>query len=330
MKVRVFSGEDIVRALPMAEAVEMVKDAYAQLSSKEAQSPVRTVLDLKSSGGVALIMPSYLAKTGAVGAKVVTVLSQNPQCGLPTTQALLVLFDAKTGSPTAIFEGTLLTRLRTGAATGAATQIFSRAESKNLALFGAGGQAFHQILGVLAVRKIEQIQIFDILEARVDALIGELTLHFGSQRTKILKARSAAEALEGADVVVTVTNSYTPVFDGSWLAAGTHINALGSFKPEMQEVGEGVIRRARVFVDSRSACMEEAGDIIIPLRKGLITESAILAEIGEVIQGMKPGRRDAREITYFKSVGNAVQDIAIAQAVLGKASEMGVGLEVDL
>lgn len=330
MKIRVLRADDIAQALSMEEAVEIVKDAYVQLSAKQAQSPVRTVLLLKNPGETALIMPGYLEKTQALGAKMVTVIPENPKRGIPATQALVIFFDAETGRASAILEGTLLTRLRTGAATGAAAQVFSRPESKSLALFGAGGQAFHQVLGVLAVRPIERIRIFDPVGERVDALLGRLRHTPQSQGMDMAKAPSPAQTLEGADIVVTVTSSSAPVFDGALLKEGVHINALGAFRPDMQEVDETTIRRSRVFVDSMAACLEEAGDIIIPLQKGGIDRAAIVGEIGEVISGSKPGRRSSSDITYFKSVGNSVQDISVGQAILQKAREKSLGQEVEL
>lgn len=330
MKIRVFKAGDILRAISMAEAMEVVKNAFRQLSSRKAQSPVRTALTLKGQGETALIMPAYLGDTRALGTKMVTVFPNNPQQGLPATQALVVLFDAANGTPLALFEGTHLTRLRTGAATGAATQVFSRPEASTLAMFGAGGQALAQVEGVLVARKIKRIKIFDIFRERVEALMASLKDSPWCGQVEILPASSPGDAVPDADVVVTATSSSKPVFQGSLLARGSHINAIGSFRPDMQEVDEETIGRARIFVDSIRSCLEEAGDLIIPLHKGLIQRADILAEIGEVLSGEKAGRKSREEITYFKSVGNAVQDISVAQAVWEKAIEKGLGQEVEL
>jgi ornithine cyclodeaminase len=330
MKVKVFRPEDIDRALSMAEAIEVVKDAFVQLSLKKAQSPVRTSLSLKAPGEVALVMPAYLGESAALGAKMVTVLPGNPQARLPAVQAIVFLFDAGSGSPLAILEGTHLTRFRTGAATGAATQVLSRRDSKTLALFGAGGQSFFQVRGVLAARRIEQIRIFDVLPERAEALMAGLREDSSCRGVELIRAGAPARALEGADIVVTATTSSRPVFDGKELGEGTHVNAIGAFTPQMQEVDEETIRRSRVFVDSVEACLEEAGDLIIPLKKGTIQREDLLAELGEVVAGKKAGRGGPREITYFKSVGNAVQDVSVAQAVWRRAREMDLGREVDL
>ncbi|NWF54605.1 MAG: ornithine cyclodeaminase family protein [Syntrophaceae bacterium] len=329
MNIKVFTARDIDRALSMAEAVEVVKDAFVQLSLKKAQSPVRTSLSLKEPGGAALVMPAYLEESGALGAKMVTVLPWNPRAHLPAVQAMVFLFDAATGSPLAVLEGTHLTRFRTGAATGAATQVLSRPESACLAVFGAGGQSFFQVKGVLAARKIGQVKVFDLLAEKADELIDSLRKDASCRGVELLRAQTPAQALEGTDIVVTATTSSRPVFDGRLVKEGMHINAIGAFKPEMQEVDEETIRRSRIFVDSVEACLEEAGDLIVPLKKGLIQKADILAELGEVAAGKKAGRGSAREITYFKSVGNAVQDVSVAQAVYRRSREKGLGQEVE-
>ncbi|MBI4495490.1 MAG: ornithine cyclodeaminase family protein [Deltaproteobacteria bacterium] len=329
MRIRLFGADEIRRSLSMAEAIEVVKEAFVQLSLGKAQSPVRTSLDLRERGEVALIMPSYLERTRALGAKVVTVFPKNPEGGRPAVQALVVLFDAQTGAPAALLEGTELTRLRTGAAAGAATQVLSRPDCRTLALFGAGGQAFYQVQGVLSARKLERISIFDPLPERVEELIRTLRKS-PARRLTISAAASPREALRGADIVVTVTTSSRPVFSGQDLPEGAHINAMGSFQPTMQEVDEETILRSRLFVDCRSACLEEAGDLLIPLREGRIFPSAIVGELGEVIVGLKPGRQGEREITYFKSVGNAVQDMAVAREILNRAEANSLGREVEL
>jgi ornithine cyclodeaminase len=330
MKIRVLGAEEIAEALSMEEAIEIVKEAYVQLSTGQAQSPLRTMLRLQHPGEAALVMPGYLEKSQALGAKMVTVIPQNPLRGLPATQALVILLDAETGQPCAILEGTLLTRLRTGAAAGLASQVFSRPESSRLAMFGAGGQAFHQLLGILAVRKIHQIRIFDLLPDRVDTLLDMARRVPQTRGLEIGKARSPAEALEGADIVMTITTSSTPVFDGTLLKEGTHINAFGAFRPSMQEVDETTLLRSRIFVDSIPACLEEAGDLLIPIQKGRLDRSAILGEIGEVICGKVAGRTHASDITYFKSVGNTVQDLSVGRAILERARAKNLGQVVEL
>jgi alanine dehydrogenase len=330
MKIKAFSAEDIRRALSMNEAIEVIQDAFAQLSDKKTQSPVRTSLKVSEREDAALVMPAFLERTRALGAKLVTVFPRNPERGLPATQALVLLVDAEMGAPLAIYEGTYLTRLRTGAATGAATQALARPDARVLALFGAGGQALFQVRGVLAVRRIEEIRIYDPRPERMAVLSEDLKGLAGSREAKIVKTSSSSQAVMGADILVTATTSNTPVFRGDLLSPGAHINAIGAFKPEMQEVDEETILRSRIFVDSVEACLEEAGDLIIPFKKGRIHREDIQGELGELVLGRKAGRRTPDEITYFKSVGNAVQDISVALAIFQKAKDRGLGQEILL
>ena len=184
--------------------------------------------------------------------------------------------------------------------------------------------------GVLSARKIERIKVFDVLPVKTDELIAGLREDASCRGIELLRAVTPTQALEGTDIVVTATTSSQPVFDGKLLSEGMHINAIGAFKPQMQEVDEKTIVRSRIFVDSVEACLEEAGDLIIPLKKGIIQKADILGELGEVVSGKKPGRGAAREITYFKSVGNAVQDVSVAQAIYHRAREKYLGQEVVL
>lgn len=330
MKLKVFKAAELRAIISMNEAISVVKDAFAQLASKVALSPLRTSISLKNPGEVALLMPAYLQKTGALGAKMVTVFPQNPTQGLPAVQALVFLYDSANGSPLAIFEGTELTRFRTGAATGCATKILSRVDAQTLAIFGAGGQAWYQIMAACSVRNIKRIFIYDLLYEKVETLIANLQKTSWAKDIEIKKAASPEMAVSQADIVITATTSTRPVFPGKILNPGTHINAIGSFRPDMQEVDEETISRSKIFVDSLSACLEEAGDIIIPLQKGIIKKSAIQAELGELALGLKPGRVNEQEITYFKSVGNAVQDVSVALAIWQKAEEKGWGQEIEI
>ncbi len=330
MKLLMLSAEDVRRAVPMAEAIEIVKDAFAQLSTGKATVPLRTQLPVEKHGGVTLFMPAYLSESGALGAKVVSVFPRNLDRGLPTIFAIVIVVDSETGCPVALMDGTYLTALRTGAASGAATDFLARRDARVAAIFGAGAQARTQLLAVCTVRRIERVWVYDVVRERAEAYAAEMR-GLGPIPTDIRVASSPAEAVREADIICTATTSSTPVFNGEDLRPGTHINAIGSFTPQMQEVDETTIRRAsKIVVDSRSACLAEAGDLIIPMSRGIISEKDIYAEIGEITAGLKPGRERDDEITYFKSVGNAVQDVSVARRVLEKAREMGLGKEVEI
>jgi alanine dehydrogenase len=324
--LRLLSQTDIRRAVTMREAVEVVKSAFRQLSSGEANVPLRT--SVSSQGGVTLLMPAYLRESNALTVKVVSVYADNPSRGLPTVMAIVTVLDAQTGQPLAVLEGTYLTALRTGAASGAATDLLARKDARVLAVFGAGAQARTQVAAVCCVRDIREIRLFSRTRQSAETFAAELaSLH---PRNSIHVASSASHAVRGADIIVTATNSSTPVFNGNDLAPGVHVSAIGSFRPDMQEVDELTIQRARVIVDQREATLTEAGDLIIPIQKGVITEQHIHAELGEIISGAKMGRENDDDITLFKSVGNAAQDAAVAQAILQAAEAQNLGALVSL
>ncbi len=330
MKVLMLSADDVEKAAPMAEAIAVVKAALAQLSTGKAVVPLRIQLPVEPHGGNTLFMPAYLSESDALGVKVVSVFPRNLGKGIPTISAIIIAMDATTGCPVAIIDGAYLTALRTGAASGVATELLARKDAEVAAVFGAGAQARTQLLAVCEVRDIKRALVFARTREKVEVYVEEMRGK-GHIPQDLHVASSPVEAVREADVICTATTASIPVFDGNDLRSGSHINAIGAFTPQMQEVDEVTIKRAdKIVVDSRKACLAEAGDIIIPLRKGFITEDDIHAELGEVATGLRPGREGDGEITYFKSVGNAVQDMAVALQVLKKARQMELGREVEI
>ena len=325
--LRVLSREDVRRALPMREAIEAMKRAFAQLSQGQAQVPLRVPLPVEKHNGVTLFMPGYLAADDQMAVKIVSVFNDNPARGLPLIHALVVVVDATTGRPSAVMDGTYLTALRTGAASGAATDLLAREDAAVAAIFGAGAQGRTQLEAVCAVRPIEAAWVYDVDPERAAAYAGEMAERLG---IPVRVAATPADAVREADVVCTATTSTTPVFDDADLRPGTHINGIGAYTPQMQEIPAETVARAKVVIDHREASLAEAGDLIIPLRQGVIAEDHIWAELGEIAAGLKPGRTDPEEITFFKSVGVAVQDVAAAAAVLEAAERLGLGVEVPL
>lgn len=322
MQIRVLSAADVRAAVDMPTAIEAMREAFTALSAGEANAPVR--LALPTEGGVSLFMPATITPTGDAGAKVVSVNPGNADLGLPAIHAVVLVLDPITGRPTALMDGTWLTALRTGAVGGLAADLFARRDASVLTIFGAGVQARTQVQAVRCVR--------DIHEVRIVALSREESQRFASELQGVAARPmdNADEAVDGADIVVTATTSLTPVFDGSRVAPGTHVTGVGSYTLEMREVDTTLIRRASVFVDERQAIMEEAGDIVGPIRDGDVSEDVILAEIGEVAAGRHPGRSSPDEITFFKSVGNAVQDVAVAARVVAVAEAEGLGTVLEL
>jgi len=330
MKLRVLSGDDVRRAITMAEAIQAVREAYVQLSAGQAIVPLRTPVPVEGRGGVTLFMPAYLAESDAMGAKIVSVFPGNLAQGLPTIHAMVVVVNAETGQPNAIMDGTYLTALRTGAASGVATDLLSRPDARVVAIMGAGAQGRTQLEAVCAVRPIEKVWVLDANPETAAIYVEDMRGRGQPIPEAFAIATSSAEAVHDADVICTATTSTRPVFADAELKPGAHINGIGAYTPEMQEVPAETVARSRVVVDSRSATLAEAGDLIIPIQKGMMAADDIHGEIGEVAAGLIPGRRSAEEITFFKSVGVAVQDVAVAGAILRRAAELGLGIEVEL
>lgn len=322
MDLILLSAEEVRAAVSMPAAIDAVAAAYRELSGGRAQSPVR--LGLEAPKGVSLFMPAFLADSGALGAKVVSVFAGNPGLGLPVINGIVLLLDPETGMPIAIMDGTYLTALRTGAGSGVATRALAREDARVLAIFGSGGQSRTQIAAVRAVRDIREVRIVSLDREAADTLAGEL------EGVEARVVEDPAEAVRGAHVICTVTTSTKPVFPGTAVEPGTHINGIGSFKPNMQEIDADVLKRARVVVDARDAVLEEAGDLIVPIREGVFGADHIAAEIGEILDGRAEGRTSPDEITYFKSVGNAVQDVAVGLLAVREAQARGLGTRVRL
>jgi ornithine cyclodeaminase len=330
MKLRVLSRMDIGSAVSMAQAIEAVKGAFVQLSAGRAVVPIRTHLEVSRRGGISLSMPAYLQESDELGLKIASFFPRNPERGLPAIHALVALLDAETGCPVAIMDGAYLTALRTGAASGAATELLARGDARVAAVIGAGVQGRTQLEAVCQVRDIECVRVYDVSREAAEVYTEEMRQRGGRIPADIVVASSAAEAVQGADVICTATPAHAAVFADADLATGAHLNAVGGFTPEMQEVPEETVARARIVVDSREACWAEAGDLIIPRDRGLISEADIHAELGEIVAQLKPGRETDTEITLFKSVGNAVQDVAVATKALKEADRLGLGLEIEL
>jgi ornithine cyclodeaminase len=319
--MRILTADDVRAAVDMRAAIEAVRAGFIALSTGRARVPLRS--SLETPGGVLLTMPAQIVDAPISAVKVVSVCPENPSHGLPTIHAAVLVTDAWTGAPLALMDGRVLTAQRTGAASGLATDLLAVPTASVLAVIGAGVQARTQVAAVCTVRPITEIRIFSLSGA--ERMAEELR---GQVQARSVVARSAAEALDGAHVAVAATNSQTPVVHLADLAPGVHINGIGSFTPQMQEIAADVVMAARVVVDHRASAWAEAGDLIIPRNQGLIGEAIVHAEIGEIAAGLKEGRHDPNEITFFKSVGNAVQDAALAERVIAAADERGLGTEV--
>lgn len=320
MTIRVLSAADVRAALPMSEAIEAMRHAYGQLSAGKAIAPPRQ--HITSDKGVTLIMPAYLPENSEFGIKVVSVYDENPNSNLPRITATVLVLDPETGLPKAFMDGTSITAIRTGAGGGVAADLLARQNAKTVGLFGAGVQARAQLQAVMTVRDIACVNLISRTQSAAQQLASEIATWDDAPKVNLIS--TPHEVVRDADIVICATTSSTPLFDGNDLKAGTHITAVGTFVPEKREVDTITIHRAnRIVVDSREACLEEAGDLIIP-------NANVDAEIGEIINGDKPGRQADDEITFFKSVGVAVQDAVAAAAVLKEAEKKDFGILVDM
>jgi alanine dehydrogenase len=329
MQLRILSAQDMRQALPMATAIRAMKEAFIQLANGQAVLPLRTLIGVPEHGGSVLFMPALLKGSQDLALKVVSVYPDNLKRGLPTINAVVIAIDAETGQPAALLEGASLTAIRTGAVSGAATDLLARADSRVVAVFGSGAQARTQLEAVCTVRAIDEVRIFGLVPGEVTAYIQEMRGR-GPVPERIRPAGSPSEAVRGADIICTATTAKEPVFDGHDLKPGTHINAIGAFTPQMREIDETTLERALVVVDSMESAKEEAGDLIIPVNAGQYRWNEVHAELGELLTGAKKGREDGRQVTLFKSVGLAIQDAAAARRALEAAQANGLGQVVEL
>ncbi len=325
--IRLISAADIRRAVSMREAVEAAREAFILVSQGKIMVPARTHLDVEAHQGTSLIMPVYLPGKEKIGVKIINLYAKNPQLGLPHSFALFLIFDALNGAPLALLEASTLTAFRTGAASGLATDLLARKEARVAAIFGAGFQGRYQLEAVQTVRPLQRAWVYDSDYQKSVRFADEMSSRLGIE---VRPAASPEKACATADIIATATTSSVPVFPDSAVKPGTHINAIGSYKPYVREIPSATVARAKVFVDQKEAALEEAGDLIIPMKEGRITDQVIVAEIGEVAAGLRPGRLTEEEVTLFKAVGLAAQDITIALLVFQKAERLSLGRVVEL
>jgi alanine dehydrogenase len=311
----------------MRDCMDVVEKAFAELANGTAVLPLRT--PITPPDGLSLYMPAYLKELGALACKVVTVYKNNPvKHDLPTTIGKVLLQDPETGDVICIMDGGYLTAVRTGAVSGVATKYMARkASGQAVGIFGAGVQAKMQLWAVTEARDISKAYVYDLLDDAVAKFITEMTAKLDIGITKV---DSPDQILENCDIICTATSSPTPIFDGTKVHEGTHINGIGSHTPNARELDTNIIKRSKLVADSYEACLKEAGDIMMPIEEGAIDKSHMYAELGEIVIGKKPGRDNESEITLFKSNGLAIQDVATAKLVYDKAIEAGIGADIQI
>lgn len=324
------NSREVREALPMPAAVAAMRRAFTALAEGRMQVPPRSLLTAPAGRGTILTMPA--ASTGGdaptAAVKVVAVFPENKRRGLPTIHGAVIVLDPETGRPSALLEGAALTALRTGAVSGLATDLLARRDSRALAVFGSGVQARTQAEAVCCVRSIETLRICSPSAGKAEKMADEIAGR-APFPLDVRPARSPREALAAADVVCTATTSATPLFDDADVRPGTHINAVGSYRPSVREIPGETVRRSFIVADQREAALEEAGDLIQAVEEGLITPDDVACELGGLLLGANAGRGSDEQITLFKSVGLAAQDAAAAQAAVDAARRRGLGANID-
>ncbi len=324
--VLLLDRNDVMSVLQMKDNINILKEAFTELSNGTAVLPMRTAITPPE--GLSLYMPAYMKKMNALACKVVTVYKQNPaKHDMPTTIGKVLLQDPETGDVTSIMDGGYLTAMRTGAVSGLATRYLAREDKGQIAgIFGAGVQAKMQLWGVVEARDISKALVYDMYPEAAAKFATEMEEKLGIP----VEVASSVDDMYQADILCTATSSANPIFDGSKVRPGTHINGIGSHSPGARELDSEIIKRSYLVADSYEACLSEAGDIMIPIKEGTIARDHIKAELGEVVTGKKPARTSPEQITLFKSNGLAIQDAATAKLVYEKALGAGIGKSVDI
>ena len=322
--------EDIKKVFSMSEAIFAVKKAFSMYSQGKSVVPLRVSINISKNQGQNLFMPAYVDELDIGGIKIVSVFPSNIEKGIISAHATMVLINEETGRVCSILDGTYLTKLRTGAAQGVATDILARKDSKVGILFGTGEQASSQLEAMLIARKLGKVYVFDINKKKAAEFADEMQRELKGYEAEIIADFDIDKVLPMADVITAVTTSKKPVFDGRLVKEGAHINGVGAYTPDMQELDEYLVKRVdRVFVDSKEAVLSEAGDFIIPMKRGTIGSNRINGELGEVISGKIPGRQSEKEMTLFKTVGIAVEDVVVAAEVYRRALSVGLGTKLE-
>ena len=317
---------EIRQAFTMRDAVEADQEAYRLLAQGKCEVPLRTQILSPDVGGTFLFMPSFSEAMGCAALKIVNIFPNNAQRGLTTSPASVLLMDGETGEIRAMMDGTCVTQMRTGAASGAAFALLARKDARKGALIGTGSQAETQLEAMLTVRPLREVKIFSRSPDKRTAFAARMQAAFAGFGARITAADSADEALEDADVITVVTPSTVPTFDAGAVKKGATISGIGSYQHHMQELDPAIFARCgKLYFDSRAAVLAESGDITKPLADGTLREEQFTGDIGDVLLGRVPGRENDDEIIVFKSVGVGIQDLVAAKTIYEKALQLGIG-----
>ncbi len=327
MKTLLISQREVPALLPMKECVDLMAETLRTLSLGNAVLPLRTAMWLPDRSGLLGVMPAYLGSPRSMGLKAVSVMPGNHGTEYDSHQGVVLLFEADHGSLLAVIDGSSITAIRTAAVSAAATALLARENAGNLAILGSGVQASTHLEAMGAVRPLRRVRVWSRDPAHARAFAERESGRCGCF---VEPAASAHAAVDGADLICTVTASREPVLEGDWIAAGAHVNAVGASFKEGRELDTRAVARARLYVDRRESALHEAGDFLIPRAEGAIGDDHIVGEIGEALLGRVPGRRSDDEITLFKSLGLGVEDVAAAHHIYAKALKTGAGTAIEL
>ena len=320
------SREDIKSVVTMKDMIEADKTAFKMTVDGTVKTPLRTVIDGKYDGAF-LFMPAYAPELDAAAMKVIDIFPHNVDNGKMTSPAQVMLIDGKDGYVIALLDGTYVTQLRTGASSGAAFDLLAKKECKKGAMIGTGGQAATQLEAMLAARKLDEVKIYDLNAERCQAFAEQMQKELVDYGAKITAAESSDECIEDADLIITVTPSAKPVFDGTKVKEGATISCVGTYEPHKHEMDPAILPRAsKIICDSKEAALSETGDLLIPIKEGIISETDILGSLGDVINGTIKGRENDDEIIVYETVGVAAQDLVAAKVIYDKAVEAGKGM----
>lgn len=328
MKIVVINEKEMRSIMSMKDAILAVKEAASNYSAGRTDIPLRANLNVKEYNGNSLYMYGYVPGSKALGVKLVSVYPDNPKKGVSACPATVILEDAETGEVNAIMDGTYLTRLRTGALSGAATELLSRKNSKVFTLIGTGGQAECQLEAVLAVRDIKEVRVYSRNIENVKKFIDRVSV---GRSQKFVACKSSDEAIENADIITAVTVSNDPVFDGKKVKKGCHINGVGSYTSEMSEIDEYIVcNSGKIIVDTMDGTINETGDFLKPMNKGLFKKEMITGELGDLVNGKCKGRENDDELTFFETTGSAVFDLVTGQKIYEAAVKKNIGKTIEL
>ena len=327
MDVLVLGSKEVVALLPMRECIDRMHDTLVALARGDVVQPLRTIMWLPARRGAIGLMPGALARPDVAGVKIVSVFPSNIETHYESHQGAVLLFDTRHGCLQAVVDAGAITAIRTAAASGLATRVLARADAGDLALLGSGTQARTHLEAMRCVRGLRRVRVWSRDHGKAQTFA---KVHTRSCGIEIEAVASPRDAVEGADLICTTTAAHEPILEGAWIAPGAHVNAVGACFPRARELDTEAVQRARVFVDCRESALNEAGDLLIPLREGAFDASHILGEIGEVLTERVPGRERENDVTLFKSLGIAIEDVAAVHHVYRKACESKLGKRLEI